>query len=251
MQKRIPLVLIAFILLSLLIFFTRASSIVSFFESVVQTVFLPSKILLTSKAEDDSELSKIKKENMKLTEKFIDLEVVKKDNQALRSQFQETVIPAKDLIPARVIGYIGTYTHPNTLVIDKGKSDGAKKGNAVVFGKNLVGKIGDASPNYSSVILPYNSQFSTVGKTLEGAEGIVSGLDNFILFDKVVIGESLSKGDVVFTRGDVNSTGIGVYSDIIVGKIDSIERVETRPFQNAKVESLLDFTKLNLVFVRM
>lgn len=251
MQKRVSLILASLIILSSIILLAKNTVIVSFFESVVQTVFLPSKIIFTSKVENEDTLSKLKKENIKLAEKFVEIEVIKKDNQALRSQFQETVISTSDLIPARVIGYVGAYSHPNVLVIDKGKYDGVRKGSVVVFGKNLVGKIGDVSPKYSSVILPYNNEFTTVGKTLKGAEGVVSGLDNFILLDKVVIEENLSKGDVVLTRGDVNSVGVGIYPDIIVGKIDSIEKVETRPFQNAKIESLLNFTKLNMVFVRM
>lgn len=251
MQKRVPFVLASFIILSLIIFFAKNTPVVSFFESIVQKVFLPGKALFTSKGSSSGELSKLKEDNIKLTEKFVNLEILKKDNQALRQQFQETTIPTQKLLPARVIGYVGSYNSPNILIVDKGKNNGVRTGCAVVFGKNLVGKISDVSPNYSSVVLPYNDRFSTVGRTLNGAIGLIRGQDNFILFDKVVIGEILSKGDIVLIKGDINSVGTGVQPNFIVGKIDSIGKVETKPFQNAKVESLLDFTKLSVVFVSL
>lgn len=249
MQKRVSFVLASFIVLSLIIFLAKNTLVVSFFQSVVQAVFLPGKLLVTSKIGSSNSSEKLREENIKLIEKIIDLEVLKKDDQALRQQFQETSIPTKKLLPARVIGYVGSYSSPNILIIDKGKNSGVKIGSAVVFGKNLVGKISDVSPGYSSVTLPYNDRFSTVGKTLSGAVGLIRGQDNFILFDKVVIGEILSKGDFVLTKGGMNSIGVRVQSDLIVGKIESIEKIETRPFQNAKVESLLDFTKLSMVFI--
>lgn len=249
MQKKVSFILTSFIVLSLVIFFAKNSLAVHFFQSVIQTVFLPGKLLLTSKTGNSNGLEKLKEENIKLTEKIVNLEILKKDDQALRQQFQETSVSTQKLLPARVIGYVGSYSSPNVLIINKGKSSGVRTGSAVVFGKNLVGKIGDVNAKYSSVILPYNSGFTTVGKTLKDALGLVRGQDNFILFDKVVIGEVLSKGDIVVTKGDVNNAGVGVQSDLIVGKIESIEKIETKPFQNAKVESLLDFTKLSMVFI--
>ncbi len=250
MQKKVSPVLLFFILVSLVVYFARSTFPVTFITGGIEKIFKPLKMIMVGDRVGKDEVVRLKEENVKLLEKFVDLESIKKDNQALRSQFQESPIPTKNLLPAQVIGYVGNFSNPDILVIDKGKNQNVKKGSIVIFGNNLVGVISTVGPEYSSIVLPYNSNFLTLGKTIQGGEGVLRGAGSFIILDKVTIGEKISKGDMVLSYGDINSSGIGIPSDIIVGKITSIEKVETRPFQTAKVESLLDFTKLNLVFVR-
>jgi len=54
---------------------------------------------------------------------------------------------------------------------------------------------------------------------------------------------------VILTKGEVGSDGIGVVPDLIIGKITSISKNETSPFQSAEVMPVIDFSKLTNVFI--
>ena len=63
--------------------------------------------------------------------------------------------------------------------------------------------------------------------------------------------EKLEKDDFVLTKGDVDSEGHGIPADLVIGKIVSVNKKASNLFQSASVQSLVDFSKLNMVFVMM
>lgn len=168
---------------------------------------------------------------------------------ALKSQFENYQDFSQKLLPSKIIGFQGKYSNPSTLIISKGKNDGIKEGMAVISGKELVGKTGKVSSNFSSITLVNNENFSTVGKTGQGALGIIKGENDFVLFDRVVITDKLSNDNAVMTKGDINDQGSGIPPDLIVGKIISINKGESKPFQSAEIKPLIDFSRLETVFV--
>ena len=100
------------------------------------------------------------------------------------------------------------------------------------------------------MILVNNKDFSALGKDIFGnAPGVVHGESDFVLFDKVAITDNLQKNDLVVTFGEINEQGFGIPPDVVVGKITTVNKSENRPFQNAKVESIINYSKLEIVFV--
>lgn len=197
-----------------------------------------------------SEIDKLRSENEKLLEKLTELNALKKDNEALRSQFQDAVISSQTLLPAKVIGFNGPLDNPTTLILDQGSKNNVKKGMAVVLQHNLVGKIGNVSAWASELILPVNKNFSTLAvSSSNNSPGIINGEEDFILLNHVVITDTLSKNEIVVTKGEKNKNGVGIPQDLIVGKISLVNKPETQPFQSAIVVSLVNFKKLTTVFI--
>ena len=139
---------------------------------------------------------------------------------------------------------------PSELIINAGIRDGVKKGMTVIFQKYLIGKIESLSQNYSVVITPINPHFKVLAKLPEtNANGILIGKNDFMIFDGVVITDTLKKDGIVVTKGEVDQKGIGIFPDIILGKISSISKNETSPFQSAEVVPIIDYSKLIDVFI--
>lgn len=255
MKKRIYILIVVLLSSSILIFLTRNSKIISSLSGILQTIFVaPKSFLYGVKVgignKDSEEIEKLKEENANSIKKLAEFERVKRDNEALRSQFETGETRTFRLLPAHVIGFLGKFSDPTILIIDKGSKDGLAKDMAVIVKTNLVGKIGKVSPSYSQVILTVSEEFSTLGKTGEAlVPGVVEGEGDFILFDKVLVTENIPTGDLLLTKGEINERGYGIPPDLIIGKIASVNKNERLPFQTAKAENIINNSKLETVFV--
>lgn len=198
----------------------------------------------------DSSYLKLEEENKKLKERLLEIENIKKDNIALRSQFQETFLKPNRLLPAKVVGFKGKYTRPISLLIDQGEKSGIKKNAAVVVGKDLIGKIGTVTSFNAEVILVNSPKFSTLvydGKT--DAPGIITGQEDFLLLDHVVITDEIHKNDQILTKGEVFENGAIIPEGLLIGNIQDVQKSETKPFQTGIVFGTTIATKLLSVFV--
>lgn len=251
---RRPSIIILFLVLSILVFAAKDSPPFSFFETAVQRIFATPRaalyLLKTKIGEGNGEIARVKLENRELIEKMVDYEFLKKDNEALRSQFENSPINLKNLLAARVVGFSGNTSLPTMLVIDKGRKNGVVSDMTVIVNKNFVGRVEQVGESYSKIILPTNKSFKALGKTQDrGAGGVIAGKEDFIIFDQVVITDDLKKGDIVLTSGELELTGIGIQPDFIVGKISSIQSIPSKPFQSAKIDSLVDYSRFSWVFI--
>lgn len=219
----------------------------SFFEKSGIDLELTVFRLFLSQPNASDETRKALEENEDLAQKLVNLESIKKENKALKDQFQAAGPPPDNtLLPARIIGapsFIPGITEPQIFILDKGKNDRVKKGQAVVFKNNLVGTITEVSKNRSKVQLLTHKDFSLPGRTMEtSALGIINGKqNNELVFGNVLLSEELKISDIVLTYGEP--------PDIVIGKIVSVERKPSSLFQTARVKSLLAFSKLFMVFV--
>lgn len=255
MRKKLLIGLAICAVISLLLIVTRNSTISLYLQGVAQQTFHAPKSVLydfTVSTGSENELGKLKKENIALKEKLVELENLKRDNVALRSQFEEGITEAHNLLPAKVVGFQGSITNPNKIIIDKGLRDNLRVGQSIVHGSNLIGTIGEVSDRYSSVILVTNESFSSVAKSSQdSALGVIKGEGDFLLLDQVEITDSISEDDMILTRGNVEESGLGIPPDLILGKVVSIRKVDSEPFQSAQVRSLVETSKLTTVFVYM
>lgn len=247
--RLIPLVLLFIISISLFAFSSKLSYPFDFVSHLFNS---PRSFLysMVSAESSPSELDKLKSENAKLLLQLSQMNALKKDNDALRSQFQDTTMPSENLLPARIVGFSGSLDNPTTLVLDQGSKSNVKTGMAVVLKDNLVGKIGKVTQWNAELILPVNKKFSTLAvASTHNSPGIINGEEDFVLLNHVVITDTISKNEVVVTKGEKNVEGVGIPQNLIIGKIMTINKSESQPFQSAVVKSLVNFKKLTTVFV--
>lgn len=239
-------------ILSVAIFIYRDSRPVLFFEGIVQSIFsLPKSILYSlGKKETNEEIVALTKKTRDLEKKLIDYLIIKNDNNALKSQFDISSDTTQNLIAAKIIGFQGESKLPSEFIINAGKKDKVKKGMTVIYERNLIGKIETVSQNFSVVITPISPTFRVLAKLPDtNANGLLIGRSDFMLFDGVVITDTLKKDGIIVTKGEVGRDGIGIVPDMIIGKIISISKNETSPFQSAEVKPIIDYSKLIDVFV--
>jgi rod shape-determining protein MreC len=176
------------------------------------------------------------------------------DNKALRDQFETKKPISTNLIPAVVIGapgFIPGITVPENYTLDKGEIDGVKVGDAVIYQENLVGRIIKTTQFLSKVQTITNTASSFTAKTLEtNALGVVKGQGggNLIL-DNVVLSDNLKVGDIVLSKGEVDVSGNGFVPDLVAGEIIAVSKNPSDLFQSAKVNSHVDFSRIDKVFV--
>jgi rod shape-determining protein MreC len=202
---------------------------------------------------EDAKIKELRDENLKLLSSLGFFEKLKKENQALSDQFQISYPKSSNLLRADVVGapdFVPGVSVPNIFILNKGEKDNVEKGYSVVIKDNLVGIISQVSENLSKVDTVNNPAFSFTAKTENGAAGLIIG-GSILTLDRILLSENLVKGDLVVTKGDVNSDGIGILPDLIVGKITSVEKNPSDLFQKAKVESFVNFANLSSVFIYM
>lgn len=255
----LPAFLVLFFL-SFLLFVLGKSGILAGPTGLLAEIASPIERVAFGLSFSNDEGSKIAAENKLLVKKLADAQRLTAENEALRDQFETTYPKSTNLLPANVVSapsFIPGVTSPEYLVIDKGSKDGVKVGMAVVFKDNLVGKVVQASDSLSKVMLVSNSAFNFSAETIsvkgamgEGALGVARGMGGQdLVLDNVLLSENLQQGDYVTTKGDMQVDSTGFPPALIVGKISSVEKKASDLFQRAKVRSLLDFSKLNMVFV--
>ncbi len=251
-RKRIVITLTFLIILAILIFVYRFSKPVLVIEGVVQSFFEVPKSIMYSlgKKENDQKIIQLTKKNRELEQKLVDYQIIKNDNTALRSQFNISSDTSQSLVATKIIGFQGESKLPSEFIINAGKKHGIKNGMTVIFEKYLIGKIETVGQNYSVVTTPVSTKFRVLAKLPEtNANGLLIGRSDFMLFDGVVITDTLKNNGIIVTKGEVGRDGIGVVPDMIIGKITSISKNETSPFQSAEVKPMIDYSKLVDVFV--
>jgi len=247
MRSNQLVVLFIFLVISVLIFLFRDSFVISPVTSFFQKSFSNARAFVFNTSVDDEK--KLSEENRKLKEKLSEMEILIRENIALKSQFEEGISSEYRLIPAKIVGYKGRGVNA-FFIINLGSEQGVENGMAVIVGKTLIGTIYKTSQNISEVRTVLHPEFSTLVKyPTTNARGIIRGYTSFMVMENVLITDTLEKDGIVLTMGEVNNDNIGIPSDFSVGKIDSVERIETASFQTAQIEPLVDYSQISNVFV--
>ncbi len=148
-----------------------------------------------------------------------------------------------NLVAARPIG-MDRY-----LKIDKGKSNGVKIGQAVVFNDNYIGKIIQTTDGASFVQLlaDPDSKVAAFSQGLQGkAKGVLLGqFGSDLLMDKILHEEKINVDDLVYSEGTEGYLPRG----LILGRVSEVLNRENEVFKQAKVQQTFDIKDLELVFV--
>jgi rod shape-determining protein MreC len=261
MQKRsyVSYFLILFVC-SLVIFGASKIGILNPLDSLSQKVFSPfqqATYAISAKITDfgsNSQIQSLKAQDLQLANKLVDQTKLIADNQALRDQFASENPKSQTLLPADVVGapsFVPGFSVPETVIINRGVSDGVKVNQAVVYESNLIGKIAQVSDNFASVVLVSNVGFSVTAEALQTqSPGVVNGQGGGeIIFGNVLLSDNLKTGDLVVAKGSVDINGVGFPPGLVIGKITAVSKNPSDLFQQAKIQSQLDFAKLRKVFV--
>lgn len=257
MRRRGNLLVIFFVCVvtCLLLMFFSQKHLLQGLTGLLEDITLPfQRVAHGVAAGSPNEVSKLREENAALSAQLAKERDIMKEDQALHDQFATKSLSTKSLLPALIVGspsFLPGFSKIDSLIIDVGSDNGIKKGSVVVYKDNLVGKVVAVMPHESLVDLVSAATMSLAAVTSktqvlgvlrgEGADGMVLG--------NVVLSDSLEKGDLVETKGDLDMSGGGYPAGLVVGKILAVSKKNSALFQTADVASLLDFEKLSVVFV--
>ena len=188
----------------------------------------------------------LKKALDKSFEKNIRDKEIKLSNLRLRSLLSFKKMMTDPVLSAEVIGKDPSPWF-KTVLIDKGKEDGVKRGMAVVVPKGIAGQITEVSSHYSKVLLIIDPN-SAVDALVQSdrARGIIKGDAAGELVLKYVLRKhDISVGDIV-----VSSGLDGVFpKGLAVGQVSEVFKPKAGIFQEVTVAPYVDFEKLEEVLV--
>jgi rod shape-determining protein MreC len=152
------------------------------------------------------------------------------------NRYQAAAVIARD--PSPFLQYV---------IINRGSDDGLRRGMPVVTQKGLIGRIAAVTAGAARVQL-ITDPSSTVNVRLEpsGAQAILQGqITGEIVLDMIPQGANVQAGDLVLTSG----LGGGYPPNILIGQVASIRSREQDIFQRASVQTVTDFSQINIVLV--
>jgi rod shape-determining protein MreC len=182
-----------------------------------------------------------------LRARVIRLQEAEIENRSLREELGfKQAYPAYDLLPAEVVGR-DPSNYLQYLQVDKGTADGVRVGAVAVAPQGLLGRVVAAGSNYSRILLVTDSS-SSVNVLLQSsrASGVASGqFGGALLMKYIPQGELVRLGDMVLTSG----LGGNFPKGLVVGQVSQVRQKDIELFQEAVVESLIDFRQLEVVYL--
>lgn len=189
---------------------------------------------------------KLAEENQQLLGRIAQLKETEKENEFLRKQMNLSSFRAGQLVLSNVIGQ-GFSSLEKSILIDKGEKQGIKKGMMVISAANLlVGRVIEAAESFSKVLLITDVN-SRVNIKIDEADmtSLLRGDESGLIIDLIPVEKKIEKGQLVVTSGLGGIFPVGLF----VGRIQKVISVDVQPFQKAWVEPVLDFGRLERVFV--
>lgn len=199
-------------------------------------------------------LSRLAKENAELNQQINELSF---DNSRLQSAKNENITLRRALnfkestqyetIPAEITAQDPTG-FSQTVIIDKGQSDGVILGQAVIVSPGiLVGRVTKTFSGTSQVTLITDPSITMNGEVADsGARGLVKGEHGIsLILDLVTQNEVIKAGDKIITSGLSGDFPRG----LLIGEINAIKTSSSELFQQAFVTPATDLKNLSVVFV--
>jgi rod shape-determining protein MreC len=167
-------------------------------------------------------------------------------NQRLRALLNFKKSIATPLLPAQLVAFDPSGWF-QTILIDKGRSDGVVQDMAVVSAEGLVGRVIGVSNHHAKVLLILDGN-SAVDAYIQRsrARGVLVGLGRELCLLKYVQrNEDVQVGDKVISSG----MG-GVFpKGLLVGTVQEVVRGSSGLFQRVEVEPAVNFSRLEEVMV--
>jgi rod shape-determining protein MreC len=203
---------------------------------------------------DLQNLGQLREENRRLSVEVDDLRArvvrlqeAEIENRSLREElgFKQSY-PAYDLLPAEIVGR-DPSNYLQYLQVNKGTADGVQLGAVAVASQGLLGRVVAVGANFCRILL-VNDASSSVNVLLQSsrASGVASGqFGGAMLMKYIPQGEVVRLGDMVLTSG----LGGNFPKGLVVGQVSQVRQKDIELFQEAVVESLVDFRRLEVVYL--
>ena len=135
----------------------------------------------------------------------------------------------------------------NTVVLDKGLSDGVGKDMIAVTNTGLVGKISGVSRSFSYLLFLSDINFSAAARLQQSRlEGVISGTGfRRCQLKYVPYEEKIKKGDIVITSG----LDLLFPPGIPIGYVSKINKKDIGLFQDIEVTPFTDDAKIEFVSI--
>lgn len=234
-------------------------------SSVIGTIFTPahwvaSKISdgidkISSNAKGDAqyeaEIDRLQQEIGDLQDQLIDYNNLKSQNEVYKDALElKEDNPDFQYLQASVIGRDSASPF-YTFTINKGLVDDVIDGDAVLYGKYLVGVVKKSYPTYSVVSSILDPDFSVSAYDINTKElSYVTGdaeiaSQGMCKFENLDTATKITYGSIIATAG-ISST---MPKDIIIGTVKEISDEETNISTYAMIEPGTDISKLDNCFV--
>ena len=155
------------------------------------------------------------------------------ENQRLRQMLNFQAKATWPVTPAEVIGReLGPWSR--SLLLNKGVRDGIRQGMAVITSVGLVGRISEAGPSSSRVVLLTDPHFRVMAKFPEGRiSGLVTGgQSGECLVTYLPLGEAIREGQMVFSAGGMSFSP----PEIPIGIVRKVWKDSSDMYQTARIE---------------
>jgi rod shape-determining protein MreC len=156
------------------------------------------------------------------------------------------VHPENQYVAASVIGR-DPSPFVKYVIINRGSDDGLRRGMPVVMQQGLVGRVAAVTAGAARVQLITDAA-SSVNVRLEPsrAPAVLFGqLTGEIHLDMIPQTALVEVGDLILTSG----LGGNYPSNILIGQVTGIRRRENEIFQQASVQPVVDFSRLEIVLI--
>ncbi len=194
-----------------------------------------------------AENDRLQNENSLLRTQVIQLQEQQKDNDVLYSLLKVArTRPDSSYVAAMVIGR-DTNPFMRYILIDQGSDSGLRHGMPVLTAQGLVGRIDAVTSNAARVQL-ITDPGSAVNVQLPDAKAdgmLVGSVTGDLSLTMVSQEADLRPGEIILTSG----LGGSYPSNILVGQVASVRKLETELFQEASVQPVVDFSSLRAVLV--
>jgi rod shape-determining protein MreC len=212
------------------------------YQAIQQFLSAPRDIisLRTRNAELESQISQLQTQVIDLQQRVSQTEIL-----AALVDFSRAN-PESSYKAASVIGRDPSpFLH--YIIINRGSNDGILRGMPVVTNQGLVGRIDAVIADAARVQL-VTDPASTVNVHLKNANTdavLLGSVTGDISLDMISQDATVQGGDLILTSG----LGGGYPPDLIVGQVINVRKLDYQLFQQATVQSAVDFTRLDIVLV--
>src|ERR1051325_988010 len=235
-------------------YFSSASNVFTSSLITVQTWFSSRFVALQDFLTAPRDIAALRQRNTELESEVSELQaqVIQLQQQVGQTQILASLVDFARANPEnqyKAAAVIGRDPSPflQYVIINRGSNDGILRGMPVVTDQGLVGRV-DAVIADAARIQLITDPASKVNVRLQNAEedAVLSGsVTGDVTLDQIPQDTALQRGDLVLTSG----LGGGYPPDLIIGQVVNVRARDFDLFQQATVQPVVDFNRLEIVLV--
>lgn len=194
----------------------------------------------------NDEVKKLRAENADLKNQLHQVDDLRRENDEFRRLNGLTTRGGYKTVRCRVVG-VGPDNFEWTATLDCGSGDGVRKGQTVVNGDGLVGKVVEVAPFSAQVLLAIDPEFTVIGRlAAHGTQGPVTGngLDPMQM-QLLAPTAAVAKGEAIVSQGVQG----GIVAGVPIGVVSAVSKERSVLTRSVSVRPFVRFTALDVVGV--